>query len=80
MTENYDIPAANLKIIDAPPVFSILFCNSAFFRKITNPILRPATLPKAFTDFPLQRALTPHPFPDISQTSPPCYPKPTFPT
>ena len=44
MTENHGIPATTLKIIDAMPGFSISFCKFAFFRKISSPILGPATL------------------------------------
>jgi hypothetical protein len=71
MTENHSIPAVTLKIIDAKPGFSILFCKSALFRKKTNRITRPTSvLPTPFTDFPLQPAFTPRPFPDNSQTQP----------
>ena len=66
MTENHDIPAATLKIIDDTLGFSILFCNYEFIRKNTkrtrarSPFCTP---PRVLYGFPIAARLHPAPFP-----------------
>ena len=77
MTENHGIPATTLKIIDAMPGFSISFCKFAFFRKISSPILGPATLLHLLHGFPIAARAHPTPFPRHFPNSAPTR-KPTF--